>query len=133
MADEGLVLCFDYGLARIGVAKGATMLGEAEPLTIIHAKTKQARWAQIDALIETWDPDFLVIGVPYHEDGVPCEMTPVCQRFGRQLSARTRRYVYAVDERYSSAVVESRERYIDDEAAAVILDQFFLEPEHTRL
>lgn len=42
MADEGLVLCFDYGLARIGVAKGATMLGEAEPLTIIHAKTKQA-------------------------------------------------------------------------------------------
>ena len=37
--QEGTVLCFDFGLARTGVASGNTLTRSAQPVTIIHART----------------------------------------------------------------------------------------------
>ena len=58
-------------------------------------------------------------------DGTPHKMTTLCERFARQLQGRYHLPVYFVDERYSSAVVDSDATWIDDEAAAVILQQYF--------
>ena len=52
-------------------------------------------------------------------------MTERCKRFARQLLGRYGLPVIEVDERYSSAVVEEQGEFIDDEAASVILQQFF--------
>ena len=54
-------------------------------------------------------------------------MTALCERFARQLQGRYHLPVYFVDERYSSAVVDSDATWIDDEAASVILQQYFNE------
>jgi putative Holliday junction resolvase len=50
-------------------------------------------------------------------------MTARCERFARQLHGRYGRPVARVDERYSSAVAGGA-RARDDEAAAVILQQW---------
>ncbi|MFZ5541155.1 MAG: Holliday junction resolvase RuvX [Pseudomonadota bacterium] len=119
MTDE-VVLGFDFGARRIGVAIGNTLTREARPLAIVDA-AGEARWARIAALIAEWQPARLVVGIARHPDGAAHEMTQRCERFARQLEGRYRLPVARVDERYSSAVVEGGR---DDAAAAVILQQY---------
>lgn len=120
---EVVVLAFDFGARRIGVAIGNTVTREARPLAVIDA-TGSARWDRIAALVDEWQPAQIVVGIPRHPDGTPHELTGRCERFARQLEGRHRRPVARVDERYSSAVVPGG---ADDAAAAVILQQWLAE------
>ena len=124
---EGTVLCFDFGLARTGVAVGNTLTRTAEPLTIIRAQTNDARWKAIEALVAEWDPALFVVGVPVHGDGTDSTITQRCRRFARQLEGRFRRPAKEVDERYSSVEADDGSCRIDDLAAEVILRQYFEE------
>ncbi len=63
------VMGFDYGSKRIGVAIGQTLTATASPLTIISVKNRQINWAQITALIQEWQPDTFVVGLPKKDDG----------------------------------------------------------------
>lgn len=121
-------MAFDFGLKRIGVAVGNTLLREARPLTVVSAATNDAKFAAIGALIAEWKPDRCVVGLPLHPDGAEHEMTARCRRFGNQLNGRFGVPVVLVDERYSSAVIgQRRGERIDDQAAAIILQQYFNE------
>lgn len=122
---DGSILGFDFGEKRIGVAIGNTMVRQASPLTIIDSRTNDVRWRGIEKLIKEWMPVGLVVGIPSHPDGTAHEMTARCERFARQLEGRYHLPVFRVDERYSSAVVDSQAEFIDDEAASVILQQYF--------
>ncbi|MES2039208.1 MAG: Holliday junction resolvase RuvX [Pseudomonadota bacterium] len=125
-ASEGTVLAFDFGLKRIGVAVGNTFLRQAEALSIIHAPTNDGKFADITKLIEQWQPVLCVVGLPMHPDGADNEMTQRCRRFANQLHGRFNLPAVLVDERYSSAVLSSsRGEFIDDDAAALILQQYF--------
>ena len=121
-----IVLGFDFGIKRIGIAMGNTLTGHAQPLSVIKAIDNATRFAQIDALIAEWRPARLVVGEPRHPDGAEHEMTLRCRRFANQLHGRFGLPVELVDERYSSAVIQSkRGEVIDDKAAAIILQQYF--------
>lgn len=120
-------LAFDFGIKRVGVACGNSLLRQAQPLRTIAAEG-DARFTQIKKLIDEWQPDALVVGVPFHPDGAEHEITLRARRFARQLDGRFRLKVHEVDERYSS--VEAERDHPDDldaAAAAVILQQFFHE------
>lgn len=126
---EGSILGFDFGEKRIGVAIGNTMIRQASPLTIVDSRTNDSRWKGIEKLVKEWSPVAFVVGIPSHPDGTPHEMTARCERFARQLEGRYHLPIFRVDERYSSVVVESDSdaEFIDDEAASVILQQYFEE------
>lgn len=122
------VLAFDFGLKRIGVAVGNTLLRQAQPLTVITSLTNDAKFADISALIAEWQPARCVVGLPSHPDGAEHEMTVRCRRFANQLNGRFGVATTLVDERYSSAVLAQRRgEVIDAEAAAIILQQYFNE------
>ncbi|MCE4538349.1 Holliday junction resolvase RuvX [Pelomonas sp. P7] len=117
-------LAFDFGLRRIGVASGTRMLGVAEPRGTVRGGDFDA----IAALVKTWQPDALVIGVPRHPDGAPHDMTTKAQAFGRRLAGRHHLPVFEVDERYTSVEAEGEGAGdVDAAAAALILEQFFRE------
>lgn len=120
------VLCFDFGLKRIGVAVGNTLIRQAQPLSIISAATNDAKFAEIGALIQEWQPALCVIGLPLHPDGAEHEMTVRCRRFANQLNGRFGVATTLVDERYSSAVIaQKRGESVDAQSAAIILQQYF--------
>ncbi|WP_019141921.1 Holliday junction resolvase RuvX [Noviherbaspirillum massiliense] len=122
------VLGFDFGLKRIGVAIGNTLLRQAQPLTVITAATNDAKFSEIAALMREWQPARCVVGLPLHPDGAEHEMTVRCRRFANQLHGRYGVDTVLVDERYSSAVIAQRRgELIDAEAAAIILQQYFNE------
>ncbi len=118
---EELVLGFDFGTQRVGVAVGNGVTRQARPLAVI-ADVGAVRWRRIAALVASWQPARLVVGIPRHPDGAAHELTARCERFARQLEGRFRLPVARVDERYSSAAAPGGR---DDEAAAVILQQWF--------
>ena len=75
--------------------------------------------------MQEWQPDALVVGVPFHPDGAAHENTRRAQRFARQLRARFGLPVYEVDERYSTTEAHAAgARDADAAAAAIILEQF---------
>lgn len=117
-------LAFDFGLKRTGVASGNRLLATATPQATIKAEG-DARFAQVEARIKEWQPDALVIGVPYHPDGAPHENTRRAQKFARQLRGRFNLQVFEVDERYSTTeALSSGARDADAASACIILEQF---------
>lgn len=128
---ELTVLAFDFGLKKIGVALGNTFLKEAQPLEIIRTETKQARFEAIANLIQKWEPDVLVVGLPLTETGEEQFASGHARRFANQLHGRFNLPVELVDERGSSMEAQQRlSKSIDEDAvaAAIILERYFSQP-----
>ena len=125
-------LAFDYGLKRTGVASGNRLLGHGTPLTTVTAEG-DARFVKIAALIKEWQPQALVVGIPFHPDGAAHDNTRRAQRFARQLQGRFGLPVFTVDERYSTTeVLAGGARDADAAAAALLLTQYLDEQERQR-
>lgn len=117
-------LAFDFGMKRTGVAVGSRLLRTATPQPTIRAEG-QARMFQAEARILEWQPDALVVGVPFHPDGAAHENTARARKFARQLAARTKLQVFEVDERYSTTeALSAGAADADAGAACIILEQF---------
>lgn len=120
------VIAFDFGLKRIGVAVGNTLLRQASALPLIEAASNDAKFEAIGALLADWQPAHLVVGLPLHPDGAEHAMTLRCRRFANQLHGRFGIATTLVDERYTSAVLnQQRGQHLDSAAAALILQQYF--------
>ena len=108
----GTALAFDHGQKRIGVAVGQQVTGTAVSLVTLTARDGQPEWHEVTALIDTWQPDWLVVGIPRHLDGAASESTRTAEKFARRLEGRYDIPVHLVDERLTSRQAESliRER-----------------------
>ena len=104
MKPDATVLAFDFGTRRIGVAVGNSLTRVAHPLATIEARDADARWAAVRALLEEWQPQRLVVGLPVHADGTPHAMTAQARAFAAELERRFALPVAFEDERYSSEV-----------------------------
>jgi putative holliday junction resolvase len=122
--DPTTFLAFDFGARRTGVAVGNRISRSAQALKTLHAQG-DALWPQVQACLQEWQPDALVVGVPLHPDGAAHEMTARAKKFARQLQGRFQKPFFEVDERYSSVQAESDgARDVDSAAACIILEQF---------
>jgi putative Holliday junction resolvase len=119
-----MFLGIDFGLKRTGIAVGNRLMRTAQAAGSVHAQG-DARFVQIALRLKEWQPDALVIGVPYHPDGAAHENTARAQKFGRQLHGRFGLPVFEVDERYSTTeALSSGARDADAQSACIILEQF---------
>ena len=122
-ATQASFLAFDFGLKRTGVAVGNRLTRSATPQPTIRAEG-EARWAPIASRLAEWQPDALVVGVPFHPDGAEHENTVRARKFARQLRGRFNLPVYEVDERYSTTEAHAAgARDADAASAALILEQ----------
>ena len=117
-------IAFDFGAKRTGVAVGNRMLRGATPQPTITAEG-EARLAAAEARVREWQPDAVVVGVPFHPDGASHDNTARAKKFARQLRGRLKLPVYEVDERYSTTeALAAGAADPDAGAACVILEQF---------
>ena len=126
------LLAFDFGKRRIGVAVGQTLTETASPLETVPVKRSAPDWDAISRLIQTWQPDALVVGNPLNMDGSEQTLTRDARRFGNQLRGRFNLPVHAADERLSTVEARSRMaeqgrlgREDDPVAAQIILETWF--------
>ena len=119
------IMAFDFGTRRMGIAVGQRLTQNSQALTPIKAKDGIPNWEDIKRFVDEWQPDALVVGVPFHPDGNAHDNTRRAQRFARQLRGRFRLPVFEVDERYSTTEAHAAgARDADAAAAAIILEQF---------
>ena len=137
-----IVMAFDFGHRRIGVACGDTVTRSAAPHGVVPAGSGGPRWELIDALLAEWQPALLVVGLPYNVDGSESAMTTGARTFAAELARRYRQRVALIDERYSSMEAGARLKStresglrrrrvvkadVDAAAACVILERWFTE------
>jgi len=130
MPKPVMVMAFDYGTRRVGVAVGNSITRAGQALMTIAAVNADALFQEIAYLLNEWQPNQLIVGLPTHPDGNEHEMTAKSRRFGNQLQGRFNLPVNWVDERYSSVVLEGdadMHDNLDAHSAALILEQYFAE------
>jgi putative holliday junction resolvase len=117
-------LALDFGLKRTGFAVGNRLLRTAQPQGTLVVEGN-ARFDKVAQQLKTWQPDALVVGVPFHPDGAAHENTVRARRFARQLHGRFNLPVFEVDERYTTTEARADgARDADAAAACIILEQF---------
>jgi putative Holliday junction resolvase len=130
-----LVLAFDFGLKRIGIAGGDTLTRSAAPLATVAHHSHGPDWPAIEREISRFGPGLLLVGAPYNDDGSPGSIAAAADAFAQSLAERTGLAVARVDERYTSTAAHSRLREqraagerrrvakgdIDSAAAAIML------------
>ncbi len=117
-------MAIDFGMKRTGIAVGNRLLRSAQAGGSVGAQG-HSRFALIKKPLKEWQPDALVIGVPFHPDGAAHENTARAKKFGRQLHGRFALPVFEVDERYSTTeALSSGARDADAASACIILEQF---------
>lgn len=96
------VLCFDFGTRRIGVAVGRRIHQTASELKPLPAKDGVPNWDEIGMLVNEWQPDAFVVGLPLNMDGSENEMSRRATKFGKRLQGRYNKPYFMMDERLSS-------------------------------
>lgn len=147
------LLGFDFGKKRIGVAVGQEVTATASPLETVRAREGKPDWTAITRLINDWQANALVVGLPLNMDDTEQEMTRAARRFANQLKGRYHLPVFMTDERLSSVAAEQvldgdtlsptrprsnkqakrRNELIDQIAAQLILTTFFNQQADRRL
>ncbi|WP_339882499.1 Holliday junction resolvase RuvX [Vreelandella maris] len=141
MAEAGqrLILAFDYGTRRIGVAVGNELLHSARELTPLTARDGIPDWNVVSRLLKEWQPDLLVVGLPLNMDGSESEMS-TRRKFGNRLHGRYGKPCEMVDERGTTREAKMiareaghkgnyRQDSVDGIAAILILEGWFAHQE----
>jgi len=127
------VLGFDFGTRSIGVAVGQTLTRSASELPTVRARDGIPDWQQLSALIEAWQPQLLVVGLPVNMDDSEMEMTRRARKFGNRLHGRFRLPVLFAEERLTTREAKTiahaaghqgnyRDQPVDSIAARLILE-----------
>ena len=103
-----IVLAFDFGQRRIGVACGDTVSRSASHARTLTGRNHGVPWEAIDAVIREWRPGVLVVGLPYNVDDSESAAAARARSFAGALAARYALPVELVDERYSSLEAGAR-------------------------
>jgi putative holliday junction resolvase len=134
-----VIVAFDFGLRRIGIATGSTISATATPCSAIEVGTQGIDWAAIERVLRDYQPDLLVVGNPRNADGSAGRLNQAAKRFAAELAARAGRAVHHTDEFGSSLEAAQRLKQqrqsgqrrrrvqrtdIDSAAAAIILERW---------
>jgi len=136
-----LLLAFDFGTTRIGVAVGQPVTATASPLAWVRAKDGVPDWPALDRVVSEWQPEALVVGLPLNMDGSLCDMSYRARKFANRLQARFNLTCYLVDERLTSHEAKGihlgrgggsnfKQESVDGLAAQLILESWFREDRH---
>ena len=103
-SDRHLLVAFDFGLRRIGIATANRETRTASPLTTLRVD-RDLPWAALDRILDDWRPAQLVIGVPEGEGAE--SIARRARAFATALAERYKLPVATVDETLTSAAAET--------------------------
>ncbi|AKZ66016.1 Holliday junction resolvase RuvX [Candidatus Palibaumannia cicadellinicola] len=135
MATSGSIIAFDFGTKSIGIAIGQRITCTAQPLTAFKANDGVPNWLQIKKIINNWQPDIIIVGLPLNMDNSEQPLTNKARKFANLLQDIFDIKVVLHDERLST--VEARyelfanggyralkKSKIDSKSAVIILESW---------
>ncbi|ATJ81025.1 Holliday junction resolvase RuvX [Halomonas beimenensis] len=139
-SGQRLILGFDFGTRRIGVAVGNELTASARALEPLPARDGIPDWPRVARLVEEWQPDLFVVGLPLNMDGSESDMSRRARKFGKRLFGRFGIPCEMADERGSTREAKAiareaghrgnyRDEGVDGLAAVLILEAWLAERE----
>ncbi len=133
--EEERILAIDFGTKRIGLAITDPLKMFAIPFDTLPNNTSTI--TEIIKIINEKNVKQIILGYPVKESGEETSISPLINRFKKELENKTGIQIQLVDERYSSDIASKRilesvkskkkrrdKSLIDKNAAAVILEDY---------
>ena len=132
---SGRIVAIDPGTKHIGVA----VTDETSLIATPQAALSRTNWKKlltdVEAVIETYDAAALVVGLPLNTDGSESSMSAEARKMAAKFALSLKVPVFLQDERVTSYEARKRlwdrgipvgetKRFVDSEAAAIILTDF---------
>ncbi|WGO82927.1 Holliday junction resolvase RuvX [Arsenophonus apicola] len=130
------IIAFDFGTLSIGIAIGQEITATARPLTAIKAKDGKPNWSEIEKILQEWQPELAIVGLPLNMDGTEQPISNQARKFANRLHGRFGIQVTLHDERLTT--IEARAQLfnqggyralnkskIDSISAVIILESWF--------
>ena len=118
-----LIMGFDFGTSKIGVAVGQKITASATPIGKVNATDGKPDWSQLDMIVGEWQPCLFVVGLPLNMDDSKNDITRAAERFGKRLVGRYKIPFEMIDERLSTfEAKQNQTQDVDATAARLILE-----------
>ncbi len=135
-----LVLGFDFGTKKAGVAIGQRITATAAPLSPLMMRDGIPDWTLMERLIKEWQPHALLVGLPLNMDDTESELSHLARKFARRLQARFNLPVFMVDERLTSRAArdlldevaerrKGKKPSLDSTAAVLMIESWLAQPD----
>jgi len=123
-----IILALDYGIKRIGIAKGDTESCIARPFDIIENKNDDFVFEKLFKIIKEEWIDEILVGKPHGLSGIETDQTKYTMEFVEKLKIKNPKLrILVIDERLSSrqaSTIISKKGHLDDVAASIFLQDY---------
>lgn len=136
MSEAQTIIGVDFGTGSIGFAIGQSLTGTASPIKALKAKDGVPNWDDVGKLLNEWQPDLVVVGLPLNMDGTDQPITARAKKFANRLHGRFGVQVTTHDERLTTVDAKAhlfetggyrnlKKGNVDAQSAVVILESWF--------
>lgn len=135
-----LIIAFDFGTQKTGMAVGSSMIESATPLALFPMKDGIPNWDELLKIIKQHQPNLLLVGLPLNMDDSESELSIRARKFARRLRHQTNIETLMVDERLTTreardeldhyhAQGRAKKLAADSIAAALFIESWYRNPE----
>lgn len=135
-----LIIAFDFGTQKTGMAVGSSIIESATPLALFPMKDGIPNWDELLKIIKQHQPNLFLVGLPLNMDDSESELSTRARKFARRLRHQTNIETFMVDERLTTreardeldhyhAQGRAKKLAADSIAAALFIESWYRNPE----
>ena len=99
MSQPQLIMAFDFGTQKMGMAVGSSLIESATPLALFPMKDGIPNWDTLLKIVKQHQPNLFLVGLPLNMDNSESELSARARKFARRLRHQTSITTHMVDER----------------------------------
>jgi putative holliday junction resolvase len=97
-----LIMAFDFGTQKTGMAVGSALIESATPLALFPMKDGIPNWDELLKIVKQHQPNLFLVGLPLNMDDSESELSTRARKFARRLRHQTNIETLMVDERLTT-------------------------------
>ena len=139
LKPDSVLIGFDYGTKKMGVAIAQCITKTATPLNVLKIKNETPNWEQLDQIVNDYKPDIAIIGYPGKNNKKTSLLANKIEKFESAIEKHYKMPTILFDETYSTTIARQELRdlrrdgilskrikrgQVDSMAAKIILEQW---------
>ena len=140
LSQPQLIMAFDFGTQKMGMAVGQSLIESANPLALFPMKDGIPNWDELLKIVKQYQPTLFLVGLPLNMDDSESELSTRSRKFARRLRHQTNIETLMVDERLTTreardeldhyqAQGRGKNLSADSLAAALFIESWYRNPE----
>ena len=140
LSSPHLIMAFDFGTQKMGMAVGQSLIESANPLPLFPMKDGIPVWDDLLKIVKQYQPTLFLVGLPLNMDDSESELSARARKFARRLRHQTNIETLMVDERLTTreardeldhyqAQGRAKKLSADSIAAALFIESWYRNPE----